>query len=156
MVHAKRIVIRRVPMRRDGAAPGGARAQHAQLDPHRQRGQRSSGKLRTRAVPGVVRDAQDERVALRRVRVAGQHVLQRRDELVAVARHHRVVVVRCRGPRRAHLTPSSKSQGLVNSLCPPHAQRCTELGLHRAAAHAAELGSWRGGAGGGAGYLWSP
>ncbi len=53
---------------------------------------------RTCAVASVVLDAQDERVALRRAGVPRQRVLQRRDELVAVAGHHAVIVVGCAVP----------------------------------------------------------
>ena len=41
---------------------------------------------------GAALDAQDERVALRRARVPGQHMLQHRDELVAMAGHDARVV----------------------------------------------------------------
>ena len=56
---------------------------------------------RTSAVGGAALDAQDERVALRRARVPAQHVLQHRDELVAVAGHHARVVDGWHAPTHA-------------------------------------------------------
>ncbi len=71
------------------------------------------GRARTAAVAGVHVDAQDERVALRRARVAGQHVLERGQKLVAVQWYHAVVVVRCR-PRPNGL---SRAQNAQSRLC---------------------------------------
>ena len=51
---------------------------------------------------GIGVHAQEQRVALRRARVRRQRVLQRGQKLVAVQRHHAVVVVRCRRHARQH------------------------------------------------------
>ena len=61
--------------------------------------QRCLAFARTSAVGGTALYAQDERVALRRARVPGQHVLQHRDELVAMAGHHARVVDGWRAPQ---------------------------------------------------------
>ena len=72
------------------------------------------GRARTAAVAGVHVDAQDERVALRRAGVAGQRVLQRGQELVAVQGHHAVVVVCCR-PRPAALNRARNAQSRLGA-----------------------------------------
>ncbi len=49
----------------------------------------------TATVTRIVVHPEEQGVALGRVRVLSQRVLQGRDEFVAVQRHHSVVMVRC-------------------------------------------------------------
>ena len=81
--------------------------------------------LRTSAVACLAVHPDQQRVALGRVWIAGQHMLQRRNELVAVEGHHAVIMVRC-----AHTTPA-----LFKTLCSSTEEDWTHSVEGRAQSH---------------------
>ena len=81
--------------------------QQRQASPGGGRSKGLAAQALTAAVAGVVVDAQQQRVALGRAGVGRQGVLQRGNHLVAVQRHHPVIMVGCTSNTSSVICPQS-------------------------------------------------